>query len=175
MTSRWWIRTGPISGQRRVATSAAWGDQIRPWAVHGRCRGCTGWSVAEGVGSLEVEGPQLLSSLSRSNGGDGLSGGVWEVGAGWWSVGGNLGGIGPWLLPLPYWHPWLCGGHAQQGGKWWWEGRPRRPSGLGFSSNPPPPSRCKEAGSSGTWCPHLVVAAWRMHITASAALRRPLA
>jgi hypothetical protein len=138
MTSRWWIRTGPISGQRRVATSAAWGDQIRPLAVHGRRRGCTGWSVAEGVGSLEVEGPQLLSSLSRSDGSDGLSGGVWEVGAGWWSVGGNLGGIGPWLLPLPYWHPWLCGGHAQQGGKWWWEGRPRRPSGLGFSSNPPP-------------------------------------
>jgi hypothetical protein len=55
--------------------------------VDGRHGGCTGWSAAVGVGSLEAGRPRILPSRSRSGaGGDSIYGcvqrcldGLWEV------------------------------------------------------------------------------------------------
>jgi hypothetical protein len=67
--------------------STARGGQIWPAAVVERRGGCTGWSAAEGMGSVEARRPRMLPSPSKSGGGGGLIcgcvwrrlGGVWEV------------------------------------------------------------------------------------------------
>jgi hypothetical protein len=59
-------------------------------------------------------------AISRSGSGGGLSGshtwrclgGVWELVAGWWSAKGDLGGLGPPLLPLPTHSPTGVHGYA---------------------------------------------------------------